>query len=102
MDGWSDTQGAYRFFSNARVTPEKTLQPHRQATLRRMREHAVVLIVQDTSELDYTSHPARDALCLNQANRQEFLRGASWRNQAAKKRRTIHDGRPRSPAPAAL
>jgi hypothetical protein len=65
MEGWSDTQAAYRFFDNTRVTPEQILQPHRWATLRRMREHAVVLIVQDTTELDYTSHPARDALCLN-------------------------------------
>jgi len=64
-DGWSDTLAAYRFFDNDAVTPEQILQPHREATLRRMREHAVVLIPQDTTELDYTQHPPRDARCLN-------------------------------------
>lgn len=64
-EGWSDTLAAYRFFDNDAVTAEQILQPHREATLRRMREHPVVLIPQDTTELDYTRHPPRDARCLN-------------------------------------
>lgn len=64
-DGWSDTLAAYRFFNNKAVTPELILQPHRDATQRRMREHSVVLIVQDTTELDFTKHPTEDAKCLN-------------------------------------
>ncbi len=55
-DGWSDTLAAYRFFNNDSVTPEQILRPHREATQRRMREHPVVLIVQDTTELDFTKH----------------------------------------------
>ena len=38
-EGWSDTLAAYRFFNNSAVTPEQILQPHREATQRRMREH---------------------------------------------------------------
>ena len=68
-DGWSDTLAAYRFFDNAAVSPEQILLPHREATQRRMREHSVVLIVQDTTELDYTNHPPGDARCLNMVNR---------------------------------
>lgn len=68
-DGWSDTVAAYRLFDNAAVTPEKILQPHRESTACRMREHPVALIVQDTTELDYTSHPPRDAPCLNSPSR---------------------------------
>jgi len=34
-----------------------------------MREQPVVLIVQDTTELDYTQHPAKDARCLNTEQR---------------------------------
>jgi hypothetical protein len=64
-DGWGDTLAAYRFFDNDAVSPEQILLPHREATLRRMREHPVVLIPQDTTELDYTRHPPRDAKCLN-------------------------------------
>ncbi len=64
-DGWSDMIAAYRFFNNASVTPEQILQPHREATKRRLREHPVVLIVQDTTELDFT----KDARCLNTPDR---------------------------------
>ena len=52
--GWTETQAAYRFFDNRKVTPEKILAPHREATCVRMGEQPVVLCVQDTSELDYS------------------------------------------------
>jgi hypothetical protein len=52
--GWTETQGAYRFFNHPRVTAEAVLQPHRDATIRRMAEHPVALLVQDTTELDFT------------------------------------------------
>jgi hypothetical protein len=53
--GWGETQAAYRFFDNKKVTPEKVLAPHREATVQRARQHKVVLCVEDTSELDFTS-----------------------------------------------
>ena len=68
-DGWGDTLAAYRFFDNPSVNPEELLRPHRQATVRRMREHPVVLLPQDTTELDFTKHPPKDARCLNKAER---------------------------------
>ena len=68
-DGWGDTLAAYRLFNNDSVTPEFILKPHREATQRRMREHPVVLIVQDTTELDFTKHPTDDARCLNTEQR---------------------------------
>ena len=64
-DGWGDTLAAYRFFKNSSIEPNQILQPHREATQRRISEHPVVLIVQDTTELDFTSHPPDDAKCLN-------------------------------------
>jgi hypothetical protein len=51
---WSETLAAYRLFSNEQVTAERLLAPHFAATQERMREHPVVLLVQDSSELDYT------------------------------------------------
>ena len=60
--GWNETLAAYRFFDNPKVRPEKLLAPHRQATLRRMAEHPVVLVIQDTTELDYTHHAALNGL----------------------------------------
>jgi len=66
---WSETLAAYRFFDNPAVEPEKILEPHRAATLQRMQAQPVVLIVQDTTELDFTAHPPRDAGCLNKPDR---------------------------------
>ena len=43
-EGWGDTNAAYRFFRNESVTPEKILQPHYEATARRIREQPVVLV----------------------------------------------------------
>lgn len=60
--GWGETQAAYRFFDNEKVTPEKVLSPHREATLERVRQHPVVLCVEDTSELDFTSKTKTEGL----------------------------------------
>jgi hypothetical protein len=60
--GWSETQAAYRFFNNEKVTPEKILAPHQEATLQRVRQHPVMLCVEDTSELDFTSKPKTQGL----------------------------------------
>jgi hypothetical protein len=68
-DGWGDTLAAYRFFNNPAVDPQCILQPHLEAAKRRMQEQPVVLIVQDTTELDYSAHPPQDAGCLNKPER---------------------------------
>ncbi len=68
-DGWGDTLAAYRFFKNSAVESTQILQPHVEATKGRIQEHPVVLIVQDTTELDFSSHPPEDANCLNQEDR---------------------------------
>lgn len=51
---WGETAAAYRFFDNGRVNERKVLMPHRAATLKRIAEQSVVLLVQDTTELDLT------------------------------------------------
>lgn len=60
--GWAETQAAYRFFSNEKVTPEGVLLAHVEAVLERARQHPVVLCVQDTTELDFTSRPQTEGL----------------------------------------
>lgn len=67
--GWAETQAAYRFFDNDAVTPDALLEPHAAATMQRVRQQPVALIVQDTTELDYTAHPPTDSGCLNAAGR---------------------------------
>lgn len=59
---WGETKAAYRFFDNGLVTWEKILQPHREATIERMKKEKIVLLVQDTTELDYTGHSGMKGL----------------------------------------
>ena len=47
--------GAYRFLHNEAVTHEDVLQPHREALLERCQLHREVLLVQDTTALNFTA-----------------------------------------------
>jgi hypothetical protein len=59
---WGETLAAYRLFDNEKVTTEKVLEPHRDATLERAKQFPVVLCVQDTTELDFTGKPQTQGL----------------------------------------
>ena len=52
-ENWAETAAAYRFLRNEQVGWEEVLSAHAQASQARIREHAVVLCIQDTTELDY-------------------------------------------------
>jgi hypothetical protein len=67
--GWAETNAAYKFFDNKKVEPEKILKPHREATEKRIREREVVLVAQDTTELDYSEHPTKDTGVLDAEDR---------------------------------
>lgn len=71
--GWAETQAAYRFLDNDNIPPEKILAPHQQATRHRIAQHPVVLIAQDTTELDYSEHPPAGAGPLNSEKQRGFL-----------------------------
>jgi len=71
--GWAETQAAYRFFDNARVQPEQLLAPHQAATLERIKQHRVVLLAQDTTELDYSAPRPAGAGPLTSEQRVGFL-----------------------------
>jgi len=51
--GWAETQAAYRFLSGEDYDWMDILEPHRQCTQTRMAAHAVVLCLQDTTELNF-------------------------------------------------
>ncbi|MBP9219194.1 MAG: transposase [Sterolibacterium sp.] len=60
---WSETQAAYRFFEQSSEKKRKLgwqdiLAPHVERTEARMRQHAVVLCLQDTTELDFNGQEA--------------------------------------------
>ena len=49
--------GGVSFFNNEQVTAESVLAPHRQATRERIRQNDVVLVLQDTTELELDRSP---------------------------------------------
>jgi hypothetical protein len=71
--GWAAAKAAYRFFANEAITPEAILAPHRQATLGRLVGQPVVLLVQDTTQVDYSAHSAVVGLGVLQTERQRGL-----------------------------
>ena len=51
----NDVMATYRLFQNNKVTDEKLMNVHKESTISRMREHKTILLLQDTTELDYSS-----------------------------------------------
>lgn len=62
--GWAEAKGAYRFLANDRILAGAIRQAHQQATLQRVKTHRVVLAVQDTTTLNYSTHPKTKGLGL--------------------------------------
>jgi hypothetical protein len=56
------TKAAYRFFDHVRVNLQSVLKSHYQSSARRLACEAVVLAVQDTTSLNYSTHPATELL----------------------------------------
>lgn len=67
------TQGAYRFFENDDIEPEVIRDAHHQATLERLRHQSVVLALQDTSTLNYSTHPQTKGLGPIGTRRQKII-----------------------------
>ncbi|MDA8346273.1 MAG: IS4 family transposase [Thermaerobacter sp.] len=59
---WASTKGAYRFFDNARVGPQRVLRSHRLATVDRIKGRPIVLAVQDTTGFNFSTHRMTEGL----------------------------------------
>lgn len=57
LEGWAALKGAYRFFSTRAITPDGILATALPACQARCAAAGTVLIVQDTTALDYSTHP---------------------------------------------
>ena len=58
---WANTKAAYRFFSNEKVSEDKILAGHFQAsTLRVQATDGPILVLQDTTEFSFTRARARE------------------------------------------
>ena len=67
----SESQSIYRFWSNKRVKPEQILASHRGSVVERANREAVVLAIQDTTELNFSSLKRTSGLgFINQSQQQ--------------------------------
>lgn len=62
MESLAATKAAYRLLNEPEVSFEKLSQPHWQQTRQAAGQHRLVLMIQDTTELDYTAHPTVQGL----------------------------------------
>lgn len=69
----AETTAAYRFFDNDKTDAAKVLKPHQDATVQRIRAHDVVIVAQDTTEIDLIT-PARMIINIMFCKRQQKLR----------------------------
>jgi hypothetical protein len=59
---WAELKAAYRFFGQSRVSFEGVLTPHLERTRQACRQPGEYLLIEDTTLLDYTNHPATEDL----------------------------------------
>lgn len=72
--GWAETMAAYRFLDNPRVGLKEILSGHQHATLERLQAQKVVLLVQDTTFLNYgTLCPKTGVGTVKDRTREEYL-----------------------------
>ena len=55
---WGEIKACYNFTNNGLITEEKLLAPHIEKTLERIREYPVVLLLSDTTDINYTTKVA--------------------------------------------
>ncbi len=86
MGSVADMKAAYRLFDSADVTHEAICRPHWQSTRQRASREPMVFLVQDTAELNYSSHMHCEGL--GPIGRGNGLRGLHQQNVLAVDPRT--------------
>jgi len=72
--GWAETVAAYRFLDNSDIGVQEILSGHTHATLERIRTQEVVLLVPDTTFLNYgTTQPKAGMGTVKIKTREEYL-----------------------------
>ena len=75
FSGWGEIKASYRFFDNKKVSSDRIILPHKEATLNRIGKQKIILCVQDTTIVDYSHRSGRvEGLGkLQQESQQGFL-----------------------------
>jgi Transposase DNA-binding len=64
LPDWADQKAAYRVLDAAEVSQAALLGPHWEQARAAARQRDVILLVQDTTEVDFTAHPKTQGLGL--------------------------------------
>jgi hypothetical protein len=64
LGGWKETRACYRMLDNKKLSSEVILSGHRNQTIERMKNHETVLVIQDTTTLDFSHHPETEGIGL--------------------------------------
>ena len=56
------TQAAYEFWKSPYIKPEAITNAHQSSTVERVKKESVVIAIQDTTELNFTHHPATQGM----------------------------------------
>lgn len=62
LNSWTASKAAYRFLDNHRVDPEETLAAHSRATAGRCSDLHTILVAQDTTFFNFTTHRKTNGL----------------------------------------
>lgn len=84
LESAAELEGFYRFINNDGFDPGEVLEPHRRATLERARSAKEVVIVHDTTTVEYRGESTREGLGYTTAlGRQGFMAHAALAIDAA-------------------
>jgi hypothetical protein len=59
---WAATQAAYEFWSSPHIKAQAIREAHQKSTLERIKQHSLMIAIQDTTELNFSHHPSKKGM----------------------------------------
>ncbi len=56
------TQAAYDFWSSPHIKAQAIREAHQRSTIERVKQHSIILAIQDTTELNFTHHTSKKGM----------------------------------------
>lgn len=56
------TQAAYDFWSSPHIKAQAIREAHQRSTIERVKQHSIIIGIQDTTELNFTHHPRKKGM----------------------------------------
>lgn len=56
------TQAAYDFWSSPHIKAQAIREAHQKSTIERVKQHSLIIAIQDTTELNFSHHPSKKGM----------------------------------------